>query len=182
MKTNTITEAARRPLTENNTPSARILPARQDGPIYRRILVGTDFSPASEPALEEAINLAKQNRAELLIAHATELPNTLGFLPQESYDRWVTDSRAAAEEQIRVLIEKARKEGVHCHALILIGLPDTIIIDAAQRLHVDLIVIGTHGRRGISRLFMGSVASRVVSHARCSTLTVRSPAPKSRLN
>jgi nucleotide-binding universal stress UspA family protein len=81
---------------------------------------------------------------------------------------------ADGEKNIGLLIQKAQKEGVKAHKLLLQGLADDAIIEAAHRLRVDLIVVGTHGRRGVSRFFMGSVAAHVVSRAPCAVLTARS--------
>jgi nucleotide-binding universal stress UspA family protein len=135
--------------------------------------VGTDFSTASTAAFEQGLKLAKQNGAELLVAHASVVPSTLCFMPPESYIEWEERCRTEAEKNLVPLMQKARQEGVKAHKLLLEGLADNVIIETAERLGVDLIVIGTHGRRGVSRFCMGSVASRVVSRALCAVLTAR---------
>ena len=150
------------------------IPAERSGQAYRRILVGTDFSATSTAAFDQGLKLAKQDGAELLIAHSTVVPSCLSFMPPESYGEWETHCRMEAERNVGALIGKARKEGVHAHMLLREGLADDAIIEVAERLGVDLIVIGTHGRRGVSRFFMGSVAGRLVSRAPCAVLTVRS--------
>jgi len=94
-------------------------------------------------------------------------------MPPESYGEWELCCRTEAEKSIGALIQKAREKGVNAHMLLLEGHADDAILDAAERLHVDLIVIGTHGRRGVLRLLMGSVATHVVSRARCAVLTAR---------
>ena len=142
---------------------------------FHRILVATDFTPASEPALAEAIEMAKGDGAELLIAHAYQPPNA----PQAEsvatgiYDEWVQNLRDRVEERLGPLVEKARKEGVKAEALILSGTPYEAITEAAENEGADLVILGTHGRRGVSRFFLGSVASRVISSAPCPVLTVR---------
>jgi nucleotide-binding universal stress UspA family protein len=141
--------------------------------MYRRILIGMDFSPASISAFEQALKLAKQNGAELLIAHACATPNTLCFMPPECYGEWELLCRTEAEKNIGSLIQRAHQEGVKAHKVLLQGLADDAIIEAARRLGVDLVVIGTHGRRGVSRFFMGSVAAHVVARAPCAVLTAR---------
>jgi nucleotide-binding universal stress UspA family protein len=153
----------------------QITPAEQPGQIFRRILVGTDFSSASFSAFEQGLKLAKQNKAELLVAHSAATPGWIGFMPTESFGEWEIYQKTEAEKNIGALILKARKEGVNAHMLLLTGPANDAIIDAAKRLGVDLIVIGTHGRRGVSRLLMGSVASCVVSRAPCAVLTARCP-------
>jgi nucleotide-binding universal stress UspA family protein len=170
---NTLCDTAPNRLQKNNLESEQIIPAKSAGQIYRRILVGTDFSAASIPAFEQGLKLAKQNGAELLIAHAAVVPSTLSFMPPESYGEWELHCRAEAEENIGALKQRAHQQGVKAHKLLLEGLADDAIIAAAERLRVDLIVIGTHGRRGVSRFFMGSVAAHLVSRAPCAVLTAR---------
>jgi nucleotide-binding universal stress UspA family protein len=174
---NTLCDTAPSRLQQNNLEIEQSAPAKRAGRIYKRILVGTDFSTASIPAFEQALKLAKQNGAELLIAHVAIVPSTISFMPPESYGAWEAHCRTEAEENIGSLLQKAHQQGVKAHMLLLEGLADDAIMEAAERLRVDLIVIGTHGRRGVSRFFMGSVAARLVSRARCAVLTARSCQP-----
>jgi len=170
---NTLCDIAPNELQEKDLEIEQNTSAERLDQIYKRILVGTDFSAASESAFEQGLKLAKQNGAELVIAHATTIPSTLCFMPPESYGEWELHCRAEAEKNIAALIQKAHKEGVKAHKLLLQGLADDAIIEAAERLGVDLIIVGTHGHRGVSRLFMGSVAAHVVSRAPCAVLTAR---------
>ncbi len=142
----------------------------------KRILHATDFSSASERAFEQAIDLAKQNDAELLIAHVTESVRYVAgeeFGGPELYVKLeeITDQNAQAS--MRKLIEKVEKLGVKAKSLLLKGVAHEQIVNAAKSTKADMIVIGTHGRTGFSKLFMGSVAGRVVSTALCPVLTVR---------
>jgi nucleotide-binding universal stress UspA family protein len=159
-------------IRESDLKTEPVIPAQRPGPIYRRILVGTDFSPASTPAFEQALKLARRNGAELLIAHCYTMPGSVSFAPAEAYGEWEHQCRTEGEKGVGALMQMARKEGVKAHALVLTGLADDSIIEAAKRLDVDLIVIGTHGRRGVSKILLGSVAARVVPLAPCSVLTV----------
>jgi len=145
--------------------------------LFQRILLATDFSPASAPALEESVKIAKQEGAQLLIAHAYQEPGLveLSHAPAEVYEEWDQKLREAVERRLRPLLEHARKDGVEAEPLILRGFADEAIIAAAKQQHADLIVMGTHGRRGAARLFLGSVAARVISTAPCPVMTVRSP-------
>jgi nucleotide-binding universal stress UspA family protein len=170
---NTLCDTAPNRLQENDLETEQNFPPERQGQIYKRILVGTDFSAASNSAFEQGLKLAKQNGAELLIAHACTTPNTLCFMPPESYGEWELHCRAEAEKNIGSLMQEAQKTGVKAHKLLLQGLADDAIIEAAQRLGVDLIVVGTHGHRGVSGFFMGSVAAHVVSRAPCAVLTAR---------
>ena len=143
--------------------------------IYKCILFGTDFSAASGPAFDQALKLARQNGAELLIAHAFVPPDSLSYMPPECYHQWATQFRAETEGRISALIQSARKNKVKAHMLILSGPADNAILKAAKQLGVDLIVIGTHGHRGVSRFFLGSIANQLVTRAPCAVLTVRPP-------
>jgi nucleotide-binding universal stress UspA family protein len=141
---------------------------------FHRILVATDFTPASDPALEEAIEMAKGNGTELLIAHAYEPPVLLPeqTVSSETYDEWDRDLRNDVVERLQPLLGKARHEGVRARGLVLSGAPHAAIAEAARESDADLIVMGTHGRKGVSRFFLGSVASRVISTAPCPVMTV----------
>jgi len=99
----------------------------------------------------------------------------LSHAPAEVYEEWDQKLREAVERRLRPLLEHARKDGVEAEPLILRGFADEAIIAAAKQQHADLIVMGTHGRRGAARLFLGSVAARVISTAPCPVMTVRSP-------
>ena len=167
------------PKLENELKTGPVIPTGWPGQIYRRILVGTDFTATSTPALDQGLMLAKQNHAELLIAHSSAIPGSLCFIATpDPYDEWEKQCRTEAEKNIGALIMEARKQGVKAHMLELSGLADDAIVEAAERLGVDLIVLGTHGRRGVSRFISGSVAAQVVARARCPVLTVRSSARK----
>jgi len=144
--------------------------------MFHRILVATDFSPASTPALEQSVKMAKRDEALLLIAHAYQEPGLaeLSHAPARVHEEWDQELREGVERKLRPLVEYARKAGIEARALILTGFADEAIIEAARQEGADLIVMGTHGRRGASRLFLGSVASRVISTASCPVMTVRS--------
>jgi universal stress protein A len=142
----------------------------------RRILHATDFSPASRASFARAMSMAKADRAELLLVHVLTPQAALagnGYMSPQIYD----DLEAAAEKygkrHLSALEAKARKGGVRSKTVLLHGLADQQIIRAARSAKADLIVIGTHGRTGLARLFLGSVASRVLAGARCPVLTVR---------
>ena len=142
----------------------------------RTVMVATDFSPASRAAFARAVELAKANRARLLVMHAlTLVPALLGgeYIPPQTWDRIETATRAEARKQIRALVAKARRAGVRATALILIGSPYEVIVRAARSKRADVLVLGTHGRTGLPRFFLGSVAARVLATARCPVLTVR---------
>jgi nucleotide-binding universal stress UspA family protein len=144
--------------------------------MFERILVATDFSPASTPALEQSVKMARQDGALLFVAHAYQEAGLveLSHAPAKVYQEWDKKLREGVERKLRPLLEHARKEGVEAEGLILTGFADEAIIEAAKQQRADLIVMGTHGRRGAARLFLGSVAARVIATAPCPVMTVRS--------
>ena len=144
--------------------------------MFERILVATDFLPASTPALEQSVKMARRDGALLFIAHAYQEPGLVGLshAPARVYQEWDKKLREEVERKLRPLVESARKEGVEAEGLLLAGFADEAIVKAAKEKDVDLIVMGTHGRRGAARLFLGSVAARVISTAPCPVMTVRS--------
>ena len=144
--------------------------------LFQRILMATDFSPDSTPALEQSVKMARRDGALLLIAHAYQEPGLveLSRAPARVYEEWDQALREGVDRKLRPLVEYARREGAEARALLLTGFADEAIIEAARQEGADLIVMGTHGRRGAARLFLGSVASRVISTAPCPVMTVRS--------
>jgi nucleotide-binding universal stress UspA family protein len=142
----------------------------------RNILVASDFSPASRPAFRRAVDLAQANGAALWIAHVAALPIPMspdGYVLPRMYDDMAQAIRADAQKRLRVLLERARKAGVRGRALLLKGVAHEAIVRAARAHRADMIVLGTHGRAGVARFFVGSVAARVVAVAGCPVLTVR---------
>ena len=142
----------------------------------RRILCASDFSKTSGKALISAIDLAKANRARLTIIHAHVpivplVPEQ--YLEASTWDRVDTETRRWAERQVEKLTEKARKRGVRASAMMVTGDPAQQIVRMARSKRADLIVVGTHGRRGFSKFFLGSVAERVIATAPCPVMTVR---------
>jgi nucleotide-binding universal stress UspA family protein len=139
------------------------------------ILFATDLSPASERAFEEARRFARDFGAELVIAHAYDPASVLalGYIPAHAYLDWEDEFRDSLSAKLDPLVALARQEGIDARSSVLAGPPDQAIIEAAEREAAGLIVMGTHGRTGASRLFLGSVASRVIAAAPCPVTTVR---------
>jgi nucleotide-binding universal stress UspA family protein len=146
---------------------------------FRRLLVATDFSPASQPAFEEACRIASDSGARLVVLHAYQIPTLASMknAPASLYEDFERAVRSDSERRLDALIAQARSRGVAANGLLRQGLPDEEILDAAEKEGIDLVVLGTHGRRGASRVLLGSVAGRVVCRSTCPVLTVR-PAAK----
>jgi universal stress protein A len=141
----------------------------------RRVLHATDFSPASRPALARAIELAKQPRTKLLVLHVLMPPSPfLGNRLPSSYLELQSRAERDVERRMAGTMTKVGKAGIkNVVSKLVTGAPPEQIIRHANRWRADLIVMGTHGRSGIGRAFMGSVAERVLQSARCPVLTVR---------
>jgi len=142
----------------------------------RRILHPSDFSRASGAAFAKAVEMAKANRAQLLLLHvmAPVIPMMGdGYVSPKVYQEIDASARGYAQRQLDSLVAKAKKAGVTAQGLLLDGIAHEQIERAIRSKRVDLVVIGTHGRTGLARFFLGSVASRVVASATCPVLTVR---------
>jgi nucleotide-binding universal stress UspA family protein len=142
----------------------------------RTILHPTDFSPASRAAFTHALALAREERAELVLVHvlATVMPMVGdGYVSPQTFDDLQQSMRAQAQKQLDRLLAKAKAARVRARGLLYEGVAADAIARAARARRAKLIVMGTHGRTGLSRLFMGSVAERVIGTAPCPVLTVR---------
>jgi nucleotide-binding universal stress UspA family protein len=137
-----------------------------------KILYATDLSDAGQHALALATSLARDSGATLVIAHVEEPPMAYGG--GEMY--YGVDQMD--QEELRKLLAAVvpTDPAVPCVHKLMIGDPAEAIIQLAESEHADLIVMGTHGRRGLTRLLMGSVAEAVVRGAKCPVLTVKQPA------
>jgi nucleotide-binding universal stress UspA family protein len=140
----------------------------------KHILVPTDLSEGAEEALDYACELARQFGATVHLLHVIGIP-TLGVpelgvaLTSTVIDSMVRDNQIALDE----LVERKRHLATFGQALLRTGDARDLINQTAKELGVDLIVMGTHGRRGVSRALLGSVTETVVRTAPCPVLTVR---------
>ena len=145
----------------------------------RRIVHSTDYSAAARPAFRKAVELAKALHRELVIMHVLSpvlVPIISGdmYVPPATYDELQRTSRAAARRHLDRLTAAAKRAGVRASSKLVEGAPVAEqIVKAARALRADVLVLGTHGRTGIARAVLGSVASRVVATASCPVLTVR---------
>jgi nucleotide-binding universal stress UspA family protein len=142
----------------------------------RRILHPSDFSRASGAAFRKAVEMAKAGRGELMVVHVLNPVVPVagdGYISPKMYEEIAASSRAWAQKQLDKLVAKARTSGVRAKGSVLEGSAHDQIARFARSKHADLIVMGTHGRSGLAKLFLGSVAGRVVAAAPCPVLTVR---------
>jgi len=142
----------------------------------RRILHPSDFSAASNAAFKKAIEMAKASRAELLIVHVINPIVPVagdGYVSPKMYEDLAASTRAWARKQLDTLLARARKSGVRGKGVLVEGAAHEQIVRIAKARRADLVVMGTHGRSGFAKLFLGSVAGRVVAAAPCPVLTVK---------
>lgn len=148
--------------------------------MYRRVLVAIDGSETSDLALRQAIHLAKGQRARLRLVHVVDEVAAKGAMPSTPADFWKAIRKAGAR-----ILESARaqalRDGIEPETKLLeirsfgslVRRVPNLIVAEAERWRADLVVIGTHGRRGLGKLLLGSVADGVVRTSGASVLLVR---------
>lgn len=138
----------------------------------QKIVFPTDFSHCGDAALSFATALARDTGARLLIVHVEEPPAAYG-----GGELYYGLPEPAEDELRRMLLEVVPTDpAVPYEHRLVTGDPATAIVNLAEMEGADLIVMGTHGRSGLSRLLMGSVAEVVVRKAKCPVLTYKQPA------
>jgi nucleotide-binding universal stress UspA family protein len=145
--------------------------------MFYRIIVPTDFSSCSEEAWRLAQRLAGMSGAELVLTHVlTEAPLFReGPFIMPKVREVFEAARSFADAALEEWAAKARAEGLSARSMLRSGVAYQEIVALAGDERADLIVIGTHGRGGINRALLGSVADRVIRLAACPVLTVREP-------
>jgi nucleotide-binding universal stress UspA family protein len=150
--------------------------------MYQRMLVAVDGSETSEVALDHALQLAREQRAQVRVVHVVE---TLKYLTVSSAGGYPFDPapliealRDEAREILARAAAKARDAGVVAEVEMLEDLQApgrvaAIVVQEAARCNADLVVLGTHGRRGFDRLLLGSVAEALIRIAQTPVLLVR---------
>ena len=139
----------------------------------KNVLVPIDFSECSEKAATAACALAAKTGATVHLLHAYQIPvESVGLaltVSQQYVEQFVKESKVQLEELAARLCPGAKLGPM----LVESGDPREVILDETQKLNAELIVMGTHGRRGLKRALIGSVAESVVRTAHCSVLIVR---------
>jgi nucleotide-binding universal stress UspA family protein len=146
---------------------------------FHHVLVPVDFEDPSHETLEVAIALALTFDARLTVLHAWDLPvysyAGLSYLPPDV----ATVVEEAAEKSLTSAMALATSRVPKAESVLVRGPAAVEILEAAGRLKADLIVMGTHGRRGVSRMLLGSVAEKVVRSSLVPVLTIRMKPPSS---
>ena len=145
---------------------------------FERILVATDFSECAQCAIDLALDMAHKFDARLVLVHCWEAPSyAYGGGLYASVDA-ITPIERAANRCLEQALDELKLSAPDATSLLRSGVAWEEILLAAAESRADLIVLGTHGRRGLSRALLGSVAERVVRMARLPVLTVHAPTPR----
>jgi len=142
---------------------------------WKKICCAVDFSDPSRLALYQAADLAKRDGAELMLVHAYEVPRPSGDLMVAAVDLTGPAAAEAEKSMIGWVAEAARLRGAPVKTRIVAGEAAAEVTKAAAQAGCDLLVVGTHGRTGVKRLVLGSVAERIVREAHCDVLVARGP-------
>jgi nucleotide-binding universal stress UspA family protein len=140
----------------------------------RTILVAMDFSPSALKALELAQDLAKRaGPAHVILLHAYYIPVELEQYLVEKGEPALEKLSKSVTQELENALARLKQAGISAEYIASRGAPDQLVVELAKQRKVDLIAMGTHGRRGLSHLLLGSVAERVVRTAECAVLTTR---------
>ena len=144
----------------------------------RAILHATDFSSASGAAFTKAVDMARREHAPLLVTHVMIPPMPMmagdGYIPPTTWDAIEKGYRRTSQKKLDALVRRAKRAGARARGLLVEGTPAAdVIVRVARSRNAGNIVVGTHGRSGVARMLLGSVASRVIATARCPVTTVR---------
>ncbi len=141
--------------------------------MYKKIVIALDGSDASRSALEDALKLAREQQAKAVLVHVYE--PIVGSSSQGVID--LTKAiREEGEHIVAAALEQARKAGVEAQSRVIDAAGRrvaSVIVEAASEAGADLIALGTHGRRGIEHLLLGSVAEGVARRAEVPVLLIR---------
>jgi nucleotide-binding universal stress UspA family protein len=137
--------------------------------MYKNIVLAYDGSKFSNKALQEAISLAKSSGGSLLILSVVDITDEF-----ESEAPGLTDKMTGKLLKLaQKALEKTVAAGVKAKVEVHVGDAYEMIVEISKKKKADIIVMGSHGRTGLTRLLMGSVTSRVIGHAPCSVLVVK---------
>lgn len=147
---------------------------------FDRIIVPVDFSQCSRTALNYAISLADQLGAKLRVLHICEVPAlvspdlvvTIPDQPTQTIPEWVKNEAELGMDKF--MAEVVKPEGLDVEVKLVTGDAPEMIAKEAELYKADLVVMGTHGRKGMAHLIMGSVAERTLRISPCPVLTIRS--------
>jgi nucleotide-binding universal stress UspA family protein len=135
---------------------------------FNSIIFAADGSEYSDNALDEAISYAKFYNSSLSILNAVNVADEIKALFPDAYKK----VSARATEYLKGLKDEAERAGVNATIYLRIGPPYKVIVELAKELNAGLIIMGSHGRTGLKKIFMGSVTKRVIGYAPCPVMVV----------
>jgi len=138
----------------------------------QHVLVPIDFSPYADQALVYAIEVAKSLNAYLTLLHVLQVPLVVGD-SEAVLNASLESLEAEAEQGLQAALERIRQAALKGESVMVAGVPFQTIVQVARDQHADLIVMGTHGRTGLTHILIGSVAEKVVRLAPCPVLVTR---------
>lgn len=151
---------------------------------WKRLLVPHDFSACASQALALAADLAELHGARIVVIHASELPENLepstviqppgAAIPMRADEYTTRGARARLDD----LLAPLRARGLDVRAMAVLGEVPSTILEAIASTNADAVVMGTHGRKGLSHLLLGSIAEKIVRHATVPVVTTRLPGPE----
>ena len=143
---------------------------------FRQILVPTDFGKYARRALDVAVELSEKFDASLTLLHVYEIPTyayaTMSFTPVEL----LTSVAEAAQQEFDAALVTLRSRAPGAKGILRRGVAWEVILAASEESRADLVVMGTHGHRGIAHILLGSVAEKIVRLSQVPVLTVRASA------
>jgi nucleotide-binding universal stress UspA family protein len=145
--------------------------------IFRNIMVATDGSEMVKRAVDTTIELAKAGQTKLYAVHVIPYGEFYASMPLSIDAEWIKTMeehlRKEGEEAIAYVENAGEAANVEVHSVILEGNPVNEIVDFAEKNDIELIVMGSHGKTGIQRFLLGSVAENVVRHSKKSVLVIK---------
>jgi nucleotide-binding universal stress UspA family protein len=162
--------------TIGHAPCSVLVVPRNAQVDFKSIVVATDGSPHSAAAASEAIGIAKRNTAKLTVIAVVPadiaMPTDIDFAAIQR-EKLADQEMQVAEKNARAVKDAAQKAGVDAQAFVMSGKPADAIMEIAKDKAADLVVVGSHGRTGLDRLLMGSVAERVIVLSSCAVLVAK---------
>ncbi len=144
---------------------------------FERILVATDFEDGARAALDVALDLGQRLDAQLTLLHVFTPPASTYAFYAEGLSWPIEELTAQAQKVMDEVVMRARASHSSIEGMVMGGIASESIVAFAESGRFDLIVMGTHGRRGLSRVLLGRVAEKVVRHSPTPVLTVPCHAP-----
>ena len=133
----------------------------------KKIICPVDFSELSRKSLQYANEFARLSNGQVFLVGVIENDPTI------TYSKGLEKERAEEEQKLLALIEEENMAGIVADYVIYEGFPEECILDYAKRQEADVIIMGSHGRRGLKRMILGSVAEHVIRRSPCPVLVVK---------